>query len=74
MTQSCLSEPYLFNDLLEDDQFARNIARDDAVQIEGMGNSADAMKSLTGEAVKMQLNEMFNEVVKGFSEIKHKLT
>lgn len=54
---SVLSRSYLWNDLMEDDQFAMNIAPDENVPapIQGLegSNSVDTMKQLTAEGVKI---------------------
>ena len=69
-----LKEPYLYNDLLEDDQFARTVTADDNIPNQPCEmNNADAMKQLTQEGVKIQLADMFKAICASFDEIKHKL-
>ncbi len=72
---SVLQQPYLWNDLMEDDQFAKNVAPDENVPIQGLEGSsnADQMKQLTAEGVKIQLNEMFKETISMFEGVKAKV-
>ena len=61
-----LSEAYIWNEVLETDQFARNIGQD-------MGGQDAALEMLGGMAGKIQLNTMFDELVKMFDAIKPKI-
>ena len=74
---SVLKQSYLWNDLMEEDQFARNVAPDENVPIQGLDMSsnaaADQMKQLTAEGVKIQLNEMFKETISMFEGVKEKV-
>ena len=75
MDTSALAAPYLYNDLMEEDQFARVEVPDENIPVGETGMAGpDAMKQLTQEGVKIQLNDMYKEIVKGFVELKHKLT
>ena len=65
-----MKEPYLYNEVLEDDQFARKTGEDDG-QIADAGQ--DQIKLLTEEASKIQLRNMFEETCKMFDEISKKI-
>jgi hypothetical protein len=67
--QKGLNEPYIWNDLLEEDQFARNTGGEQKMEVDQGSNPMDA---LTQEATKMQLETMFKEVVKDFNELRPK--
>jgi hypothetical protein len=43
---SVLAKPYLWNDLMEEDQFALTVAQDENIPIQGLegANNPDAMK------------------------------
>lgn len=69
---SVLQEPYLYNDLMEEDQFARSHQPDENVPIQGI-ESGLSMKQLTAEGVKIQLNEMYRETVAMFEGVKAKV-
>ena len=67
-----LQEPYLYNELMEEDQFARSHQPDVNVPIQGIENGL-SMKQLTAEGVKIQLNEMYRETVAMFEGVKAKV-
>ena len=60
-------EAYIWNEVLEDDQFARSIGANP-----GEGNE-EAMQMIGGMAGKIQLNTMFDELMKMFDAIKPKI-
>ena len=55
-----IKEPYIYNDLLEDDQFALEIGPKEEVANLGDGSSA-RIDALTDEGIKMQLKQIYNE-------------
>ena len=59
------TESYIWNELLEEDQFARNIGVQEGNQ--------EALQAIGGMAGKIQLNAMFEELVKMFGAIKSKI-
>ena len=71
--QGGIQEPYLWNDLLEDDQFGRNLAGEEGGVDIGGGSSAH-IEQLTEEGIKMQLKQMYAELIKQMAEVRPKVS
>ena len=61
------AEAYIWNDILEDDQFARQIGNQESEQNE------QALQAIGGMAGKIQLNTMYEALCKMFDAIKAKI-
>ena len=60
-------EPYIWNEILEDDQFARQIGN------QGSDQNEEALQMIGGMAGKIQLNTMYEGLCKMFDAIKGKI-
>lgn len=70
-----LQEKYLWNDLMEEDQFCRLSGEGDMPMQTGGGldPNSDQMKQLTAEGAKIQLRDMFKATIDMFDGVKAKV-
>jgi hypothetical protein len=60
---------------MEEDQFCRVSKADDNMpEVGGMQGNDDAFKQLAAEGIKLNLNDMYNEMLKMFDTVKSKVS